>query len=244
MSRTSRKNNRNVVAARRGPSLNAVLTGVVVLVAVLVIGGVLVVDRSGGEAAASTETLVPAGAHTLSTVEGDRVTLVEFLDFQCPACASYYEGVTKRLEQDYRGRITFVTRNFPLEMHPLAVPAARAAEAAAKQGEYAAMYHALYDGFDRWAVDGRTTSADVGRATAVFEEFATAAGLDLARFRADSASEEVQAVIDRDLADGAAVGVTSTPTFFLDGEEFQPSGGTIADVDRELRAKIDEALAG
>ncbi|MBP2335650.1 protein-disulfide isomerase [Saccharothrix coeruleofusca] len=241
MSRTARANKRNPVTARRGPSLNAVLTGVVVLVAVLVIGGVLVLDRSGG---ASSGTLVPPDAHTLSKADGDEVTLVEFLDFQCPACASYYTGVTKKLEQDYRGRITFVTRNFPLEGHPLAVPAARAAEAAGKQGKYAEMYHALYDNFDTWATDGRSTSADTARATAKFEEFATAAGLDLERFRADSASAEVQAVIDRDVADGTALGVDSTPTFFLDGEEFSAGGSTIADAERELRARIDAALAG
>ncbi|WP_199440222.1 DsbA family protein [Umezawaea beigongshangensis] len=244
MPRTSRTNNRTVVAARSGPSLNTVLTALVALVAVVVIGGALLVGRSGDEGTASTEALFPAGAHTLSTAEDGRVTLVEFLDFQCPACASYYTGVTERLEQDYRGRITFVTRNFPLEAHPLAVPAARAAEAAAKQGAYAEMYHALYEGFDQWAVDGRSTSSDVGRATATFEEFAVAAGLDLERFRADAASEEVRATIERDVADGTAAGVTSTPTFFLNGEEFRPSGGTIADADRELRAAIDEALAG
>ncbi|GAA1301998.1 hypothetical protein GCM10009634_60990 [Saccharothrix xinjiangensis] len=232
------------MAARRGPSLNVILTGVVILVAVLVIGGVLVVNRSGDEGAASNEALVPAGAHTLSKVEGDRVTLVEFLDFQCPACASYYSGITKKLEQDYQGRITFVVRNFPLEVHPLAVPAARAAEAAAKQGKHAEMYHALYDNFEEWAVDGRTTSADTARATAKFEEYATAAGLDLERFRADVASDEVRATIDRDVADGTELGVNSTPTLFVNGEEFQPGGGSTADVDRELRAKIDAALAG
>ncbi len=244
MSRTSRQKNRNIMAARRGPSLNLVLTGAVVLVAVLVIGGVLLANRSGEEGAASNEALFPTGAHTLSKVEGDKVTLVEFLDFQCPACASYYTNITKQLEQDYQGRITFVPRNFPLEMHPLGVPAARAAEAAARQGKYAEMYHALYDNFDSWAVDGRSTSSDEARAIAKFEEFAAAAGLDQERFRADMASAEVQAAIDRDVADGRELGVSGTPAFFLNGERFQPGGQTAADIDRELRAKIDAALAG
>ncbi|MCE6995273.1 DsbA family protein [Saccharothrix sp. S26] len=244
MSRTSRQKNRNILAARRGPSLNVILTGAVVLVAVLVIGGVLVFNRSDEDGTASNAALFPAGAHTLSKVEGDKVTLVEFLDFQCPACSSYYTNITKKLEQDYRGRITFVARNFPLEMHPLAVPAARAAEAAGKQGKYAEMYHALYDNFDQWAVEGQSTSSDVRRATAEFEEYATAAGLDLERFRTDMASQEVQSIIDRDVTDGTEAGVNSTPTFFLDGERFQPTGRTVADIDRELRARIDAALAG
>ncbi|NUT53992.1 MAG: thioredoxin domain-containing protein [Saccharothrix sp.] len=246
MSSTAPKKRRNVVTARRGPSLNLILTGIVVLLAIAVIGGVLLLNRSddSGGGAVPNETLVPAGAHTLSRAEDGKATLVEFLDFQCPACASYYSGITKQLEEDYRGRITFVTRNFPLEMHPLAVPAARAAEAAAKQGKYPEMYHALYDNFDSWAVDGQSTSSDTARATAKFEELAGGLGLDLDRFRADMASDEVQSIIDRDVADGQELGVNSTPTFFFNGEKFRPSGSTVADIDREMRAKIDEALAG
>ncbi|MEJ2857862.1 MULTISPECIES: DsbA family protein [unclassified Saccharothrix] len=235
----------NPVTARRGPSLNLILTVVVVVVAAAVVGGVLLANRSSGSAGAAPDgRLVPAGAHTLSSVEGGKVTLVEFLDYQCPACAAYYANITKKLEQDYQGRITIVTRNYPLEMHPLAQPAAKAAEAAAKQGKYKEMYHALYDGFQNWAVNGRATSDDAAAATAKFEEYATSIGLDLAKFRADVDSSEVKAVIDRDLADGQALGVNSTPTFFLNGKKFEPTGGTYPDVDRELRAEIDAALAG
>ncbi|MBW4720458.1 DsbA family protein [Saccharothrix obliqua] len=241
MPRTSRPK-RNPVTARRGPSLNVVLTAVVVLVAAAVLGGVLVTNRSDESAAATQDTLVPNGAHTLSKVEGDRVTLVEFLDFQCPACATYYANVTKQIEQDYQGRITFVPRNFPLRMHPLAVPAALAAEAAGKQGKYREMYHALYEGYDQWAVEGERIGADTDRATAWFERSAADIGLDLARFRADVRSPETRAAVDRDLADGAKLGVSGTPTFFVDGERFE-AGGTVADVGRALRARLDAALA-
>ncbi|MFI9816527.1 DsbA family protein [Saccharothrix variisporea] len=235
----------NPVTARRGPSLNLILTAVVVVVAAAVIGGVLLANRSSGTGGtAQDERLVPPGAHTLSSVEGGKVTLVEFLDYQCPACAAYYANITKKLEQDYQGRITIVTRNYPLQMHPLAQPAAKAAEAAARQGKYKEMYHALYDGYQSWAVDGRDTSDDTAAATAKFEEYAKGIGLDLEKFRADVSSAEVKGVIDRDTADGQALGVDSTPTFFLNGKRFEPTGGTYPDVDRELRAAIDAALAG
>ena len=241
MSRTKTKKKPNPVTSRKGVSLNVVLTAAIAVLAVAVFGGILLSQRGAEDDASAA--LVPAGAHTLSEVDGGKVTLVEFLDFQCPACSAYYNGVTKKLEQDYQGRITIVTRNFPLEMHPLAVPAAQAAEAAAKQGKYAEMYHALYDNFDRWAVDGQSTSSDRDRAVTLFEEFAAAAGLDTKKFRTDMDSADVQAVIDRDLADGRKLDVQSTPTFFLNGEKFQPSGQSFADIDAELRAKIDEALA-
>ena len=243
--RKSASKSRNSVTARRGLSLNVVLTAVVVVVAAVVIGLVLVAGRSDG-GGSTNETLRPSGSHTLSQVAGDKVTLVEFLDFQCPACASFYTGITKKLEEDYEGRFTFVPRNFPLSSHALAVPAARAAEAGGKQGKYAEMYHALYDNYESWALeaDGQSTSDDLARATAKFEEFATAAGLDLARFRADVASPEVQAIIDQGMADGRKLNVTSTPTFFVNGEKFTPQGDTVADIDRELRARIDAELAG
>lgn len=242
----SRPSNRKppALTGRRGPSVNVILTVGLVVLAALVIGGIVIFNRSDDTAAVPPEKLAPAGAHTLSTANGNKVTLVEFLDYQCPACASYYANVTKKIEQDYQGRITFVTRNFPLRMHPLAVPAARAAEAAGLQGKYADMYHALYDGYDDWAVSGQNVSSDAAAATAKFEQYAGKIGLDLAKFRTDVASPQVQAVIDQGVADGTEVGVTSTPTFFLNGRKFQPSGQTLADVERQLREQIDKALAG
>lgn len=102
----------------------------------------------GGNAA---DVLRRPDSHTLLAAPDNKVTVVEFLDYQCPACAGYYMNITKKLEKDYAGRITFVTRNFPLEMHPLAVPAARTAEAAAMQGKYREMYQALYDNYLSWA---------------------------------------------------------------------------------------------
>ncbi|CCH30137.1 thioredoxin [Actinosynnema sp. NPDC047251] len=236
----SRKS-RNPVTARRGPSLNVILTAAVVVIAAAVIGGVLLANR-GSAGPSADSTLRPADAHTLSTVDGDKVTVVEFFDFQCPACSSYYTDVTKKLEQDYRGRITLVPRNLPLDVHPLALPAALAAEAAGKQGKYAEMYHALYENYDSWALAGQSVATDPKAAAATFERFATTAGLDLERFRADLASPDLRETVDRDVADARQLGVTSTPTLFVNGTKFQPKGKTLADVDRELRARIDEEL--
>lgn len=236
-----------VTTARRGPSLNVILIAVVVVVAVGVIGGILLFNRSDSSGDPTSQTLVPPDANTLSVAEGHsagKVTLVEFLDYQCPACHAYYVGVTKQLQQDYQGRITFVTRNFPLTMHPLAVPAARAAEAAAKQGKYAEMYHALFDNYEQWAYTGQTINSDEAAATATFEQFATSIGLDLDQFRTDSASAQVQAIIDRDLADGKSLGISSTPTFFINGEKFEPAGSTAADISQSFHSKIDGLLGG
>lgn len=247
------RKSRYAPAARRGPSANVVITIAIVVVAVLVIGGVLLFDQSE-ETGGSRDELHPqlragAGGHSLTEANGNEangneVTVVEFLDYQCPACAAYYQNVTRKLETDYAGRITFVTRNFPLDMHALAQPAARAAEAAANQGRYREMYHALYDNYQEWAMaeDGRRLSDDLGRATTLFDRYATEIGLDLDRFHTDMASPEVQRRIDADLAAGEDVGVSSTPTLFVDGERFTPTGERFTDVDRQLRQLIDEEL--
>jgi len=235
---------------RRGLSANVIVTIVIVVVAVLVIGGVLLFNRSGEESTDTGTGEIPvelrAGpdSNTLTTAPGNKVTLVEFLDFQCPACAAYYENVTNGIETDYAGRITFVTRNFPLDTHPLAQPAARAAEAAANQGKYREMYHALYDNYQEWAIsdDGKQLSDDEPRAATFFDRYATTIGLDLDRFHTDQASPGVQERIDADVAAGQAVGVDSTPSFFVNGKRFRPSGDQVTDVDDQLRQLLDEAI--
>ncbi|MDT7788807.1 MAG: hypothetical protein QOF58_7226 [Pseudonocardiales bacterium] len=227
---------------RQGMSLNVVLATVVVVLAGVVFGGIAFSHRGNSTDSGGT-ALVPTGANALTTANEGKVTIVEFLDFQCPACVRNYNNVARKLEDDYRGRITFITRNLPLEMHPLALPAAKASEAAARQGKYREMYHALYDNFERWARDGKTMSSDDARAVALFEQFATTAGIDVERFRADMVSPEVKAAIDRDIAEANKLGVTSTPTFFFNGAKFEPTGQSYDEIDRELRAKIDAALA-
>ncbi|MBN6041929.1 thioredoxin domain-containing protein [Amycolatopsis sp. 195334CR] len=249
MSRSTR--NSNPVTAKRGLSPNVVVTLVIVVVAALVLGGILLFsggdDGEGGgtdQPRVSAELLRKPDSHTLTEAPDGKVTLVEFLDYQCPACASYYKNITSKIEQDYAGRITFVTRNFPLEMHPLAVPAAQAAEAAALQGKYQEMYHALYDNFQQWAItaDGQNVNTDEAAAKNLFQGYATQLGLDVAKYQADLTSPPVQAAIDQGRADGQQAGVTSTPTLFVNGIKFEPKGDTFGAVDKELRDLLDKEL--
>ncbi|WP_326834946.1 thioredoxin domain-containing protein [Amycolatopsis rhabdoformis] len=245
----ARKQNRNPVTAKKGLSANAWTTIGVLVVAVLVIGGVLVFNHKDAPAAppgaGAATVLNPPGSNTLTTAPGGPVTVVEFLDYQCPVCEAYYQNVTKSIEHDYAGRITFVTRNFPLPMHPLAVPAAQAAEAAAMQGKYHEMYDKLYADYPTWALaaDGKNVSDDAPRAQTRFDGYARELGLDLTRFHADAASPAVQKRIDQGKADGTRAGVTGTPTIFVNGTRFEPTGDTYAALDRQLRGELDQALA-
>lgn len=242
------KSERNPVTARKGLSANAWTTIAVLVVAVLVIGGVLLFQHedtpAAGDGTVAADVLRHPDSHTVTEARNGKATVVEFIDYQCPACEAYYRNVTGKLVHDYSGRITLITRNFPLPVHPLAVPAARAAEAAAMQGKYREMYDKLYGDYQSWAVqpDGQHVSSDAKRAQARFDAYARELGLDLGRFHRDMASPAVQQRIDRGEADGRKAGVTSTPTLFVNGTEFRPAGTTYAAISRELRTRLDQAL--
>ncbi|WP_263248755.1 DsbA family protein [Saccharopolyspora rosea] len=245
----------NPLTKKNGLSINVVLTVVVVVVAVVVIGGVLLFGRGGNGAPnqapnpgqpVAAELLRKPDSNMLSQAPDGKVTVVEFLDYQCPACHQYYAALTKKVEQDYEGRINFVTRNFPIaKAHPLANQAAQAAEAAGMQGKYKEMYHALYDNWQSWAVapSGDNVSDDQQRAAKLFDQYAQQIGLDLNKFHQDMNSPQVKARIDRDTADGTKAGVHATPTIFINGKQFEtPQGVTYQQLSDMFHGEIDKAL--
>ncbi|RCW43170.1 protein-disulfide isomerase [Halopolyspora algeriensis] len=237
----------NPVTQRSGTSTNIILTAIVLVVAVAVIGGVLLFNNGGNNQAGSGQT-VPASvlqkpdSNTLSQAPQGAPTLVEFVDYQCPSCYRYYQSVTSKIEQEYQGEINFVIRNYPLDMHPLAVPAARAVEAAAMQGKFQQMYHKMFDNYRSWAYTNGSLSSDKQAALARFDTFAKQIGLDLDKFHQDMNSQEVTQRIEQDRADGRKAGVQGTPSFYLNGSKFELSGNPQQDLNT-LRQKLDGALA-
>ncbi|MET3721588.1 MULTISPECIES: thioredoxin domain-containing protein [unclassified Arthrobacter] len=161
--------------------------------------------------AAPTEQLVRADSHRLSTPAVEKAQLVEFLDFECEACRSIHPFV-EELRQEFGDRITFVNRYFPLSSHPNSGTAALAVEAAAQQGKFDAMSAKMFETQDQW--HGKPESQ-----SALFRGFAEKLGLDLAAFDAAVADDKTKDRIRADISDGTALGVTSTPTFFLNGEK-------------------------
>lgn len=247
MSKRPPKKTRKPIKVKRGLSANLMLTiGVVVIAVGIIVAAILVAGGKNEKADhVSADILRKPDSNTLTQAPDNKVTVVEFLDYQCPACAQYYKNITRKLEDDYAGKITFVTRNFPIQqVHPLAAPAARAAEAAGIQGKYKEMYHALYDNYEKWALasDGRSVSEDQQRAQQAFDAYATQIGLDLNKFHEDANSDVVKQRIERDMADGEKAGVESTPTLFVNGNRFKPSGDSFGDVSRKLRKQIDKEL--
>lgn len=158
------------------------------------------------------------------------VTLVEFLDFECEACGAAYP-IIEELRTAYAGKVTFVARYFPLPGHFNSERAARAVESAARQGQFEAMYKRMYE-----------TQASWGEAQEpldnLFRSYAEDLGLDMATYDADYNSAEVAARVQKDVDDGTELGIQGTPTFYINGELFQPQ--TAADFATALDAALAE----
>jgi protein-disulfide isomerase len=133
------------------------------------------------------------------------IVLVEYGDYQCPHCGHAYP-LLKRLMQEMGDQLYFVFRNFPLqEIHPAAIMAAQAAEAAAKQNKFWEMHDLIFEHQDN--LHGNT-----------FLQLAEKLKLDLTRFAQDWKSEQILERVETDFESGVRSGVNGTPTFFVNGE--------------------------
>ena len=175
-------------------------------------------------------TVVRENSHRLSTAPDGRVTLVEFLDFECESCLEAYPFV-EQLREQYDGRVTFVARYFPMPGHANGENAAVAVEAAAQQGRFEDMYHRMYETQAEWGErqDSQAT---------LFRSFASEVGLDMDAYDAAVADPATLDRVLQDREDGLALGVEGTPTFFLNGEKVE------VDTTDEFVELIDAALAG
>jgi len=132
------------------------------------------------------------------------VTLVEFTDLECPYCRAFHVGAFERLKREYidTGKVRFVTRDFPLDFHPNARPAALAVRCGGEQGKFWEMRH------------GVTLNAGALNRE-LYDRLARELGLDAGRFSACIAADRYRAEIDRDVAEAQSAGISGTPTFVL-----------------------------
>ncbi|HEX6852218.1 MAG TPA: thioredoxin domain-containing protein [Candidatus Polarisedimenticolaceae bacterium] len=139
-----------------------------------------------------------------------RVTLVEYGDYECPHCGRAHP-VVREVQRRMGNRLRFVFRNFPLgEIHPHAVRAAEAAEAAASQGKFWEMHHAIFEH------QAHLTEGDLVR-------YAEGLGLDSVRLREELDRGVHTARVAADFSSGVRSGVNGTPTFFINGVRYDAS---------------------
>lgn len=148
------------------------------------------------------EELVAPDAFTIGSASASAY-LVEFSDFQCPACKAFQPTV-EDIVHTYKEKLLFVYRHYPLSQHQYATSAALAAEAAGKQGKFWEMSKLLFEHQDRFPSNP-------------WGELADKLNLDRAAFDADFSSQALKEKIDRDKTVAIRLGLAGTPSFFLNG---------------------------
>jgi len=168
----------------------------------LALGGWLGASAAGGRAAV-VQLRLPAGEPALGRATA-ALTLVEFTDYQCPYCRRFQAEVWPKLKHDYidTGKLRFIVRDLPLEIHASAGPASEAAHCAGEQGRFWAMHEALLAGTQDFAQGGITRRAQ-------------ALGLDLPRFDACVKAGRYASVIEAHVREADAAGIDGTPGFIV-----------------------------
>lgn len=191
-------------------------------------------SRSGPTPAQGTEAPGAQPAHVRGNPNAP-VTLEEFADFQCGACGAYHPEL-KKIEAEFGDRLRVIFRENPMyPNHQYSIIAGQAAEAAGLQGEnyFWLMHDKLFENQKTWV-----EAKDKDVLIPMFVDYAKQIGLNIDRFMRDLNGEAVAQRIFQDGKRGHALGVSGTPTFFVNGKEakgesWKPDG---------LRAMINEAL--
>lgn len=179
----------------------------------LIIGAVLLGGNPSENTPASTvepQRLVVDYAPNRGNKDA-RVTIVEFSDYQCPACKAAYQDV-ERVINEYKDSINFVYRQFPLPSHKNAKNASYAAIAAGKQNKYWEMHLKLFENQEKWS--------ELGNPKDTFVTYAKELGLNEQQFRTDMESNETFDLVNKEVNEGNAIGINSTPTFFINGQKY------------------------
>ena len=203
-----------------------ILLGIIAVIVAGLIGVFVMFNKQGSSTTTDASKLVRA---TSQKQGSGSVQLVEFGDYQCPACGAAYSNVQK-IMKEYDGKVTLIWRNYPLEtIHKNALVSAQYAQASAQQNKFWEMHDKLYETQKEWS--------ELADPTGKFAEYATALGMDAAKLKNAAKDGAVNAIIKQDKTDGDAVGVQGTPTFFVNGKQ-------VASYDyASLKAAIDAALS-
>jgi len=191
-----------------GMSKNFIITLAVVILGLF--GVFYLTSKNDTKKSTPSSTTANVSNHVIGENKKN-VVLVEYGDYQCPACGAYFPLIKQVVEAN-KADIQFQFRNFPLQqIHKNARAASRAAEAAAKQGKFWEMHDLLYGQQSSWEQSSAVNT--------IFEQYAKQLGLNVDQYKKDFASNEVNDIINADFNEGTRLGVESTPTFLLQGKK-------------------------
>ncbi len=179
------------------------------VIAVVLIGASIVYSNFANNQANEGVVL---SAHTKSGSDS-KITLTEYSDFQCPACGQFFP-IVQSILAEYGDQITFEYKHFPLvSIHPFAIPAAKAAEAAGQQGKFFEMHDKLFENQSIWS---RATNPQ-----AHFVQYAEDLELDVDLFKRHMGASLIKDKIESEFREARDLGLTGTPSFLLNGVRMQ-----------------------
>lgn len=206
---------------------NKVLAGILVATVIVIVGGALLASsrpEKTSDQIVNVEQLVRSD-DPIKGPSDAKVTVVEFGDFQCPACGVLHPALLAAKQNNAQASVRFVYRQFPLtNTHQFAQEAAEASLAAQAQGKFWEYHDLLF-----------VNQQSLARADLV--RYAETLGLNLDEFTRALDEHTWQAAVNEDLADGRALGVRGTPTLYINGVQYAGQYSAA-----ELQKAIDSAL--
>lgn len=211
-----------------------VLAGIGLITLLIIGGAVFFLSKSSPTPtnpeqinAENSANLIRDFNHKIAT-DSAKVNIVEFSDFQCPAC-KMAEPIRKQILGEYAGKVNFIYRHFPLPQHQNAKNAVSAAEAAGLQGKFWEMHDKLFETQLDWENESNPLPK--------YLEYARELSLDLTKFNQDYNAKPLQKNMDQDISDGMTLGINSTPTFFVGNAKLPGVPNTA-----EFKSLIDQEL--
>lgn len=217
-----------------------ILPGAILIAALLISGSIVFYSLNTGGGAGTANI---KGEKVDVSVDDDpmlgnpkaKVTLIEFSDFQCPFCRSFWSGALQQIKSEYidTGKVRFVYRDFPLSFHPAAQPAAEAAQCANDQGKFWDMHDKLFQEQEK-----KGTGTIQFSETDIKRWASQISGLDMNKWNECFNSNKYQTEVEKDSSDGQAYGVSGTPTIFINGKPVvgaQPFSAFKAEIDQLLK---------
>lgn len=198
------KEQRRVDTSRSARRTKMIVAGVLALV---VIGGIVLLAKYGGGDAAGN-TFVDPGIGP----ENASVVVTSYEDFQCPACAAA-APVVKDILEEYGDKIRYEYNDFPLPQHQYGTSAAIAGECAFEQGKFFELHDILYDRQEAWS-----TLGSAGAVEQQLRTYAAEVGVDTAAFESCVARQDIADRVNEDIAEARSLRVNSTPSFFVNGK--------------------------
>ncbi len=192
----------------------SIWAGAALLVGLVILGLVWLVNSPSSNSSGTSANVAPVSKKDITNGQSKaKVVLIEYSDFQCPACAAYHPLVNQLLTE-FNGKIYFVYRMFPLtNIHPNSHISAQAAYAALKQGKFFEMGDLLFNNQKDWA--------DSSDPRGTFMDYARQLKLDLKKFETEMNSDEAKNYVNDAENQANSEGINATPTFILNGVKIQ-----------------------